>query len=432
MKKQTKNEIKKIPLYFIVSATTIIFSVLFGTIAMIAVFALPLDNITENVKQSSEYLYKEGENFSLTNLCMSRLDNFTDSIMLANASYDGDEDLVTKAMNVYMHNLEDSGRLLPLYNYTHNIKREAFHSEPYSRYWHGYLVFLKPLLMITNYQTIRIINLVVQTLLNITVVFLLYKRCLSRYILPYLLSVCFIMPIAIAFTMQYAPIFYIFSFASILILLFPKIVKRRFPLLLFFTIIGISTAFFDFLTYPIASFGMVAVLYYCMIDNLSLKEKIYNGALIFSNWGFGYAGMWVGKWIIGSVLLKKNVFSAALGSLETRTSNVSGRGEFSYISVLGKNILTFIKTPVTLLAIIFILVMLYLLFIKTKSQKINFSLCVPFIIIALLPLIWYIFAGNHSFLHYHFTYKSLIVSSFSGLCMFANLYKSNPQYKKFK
>lgn len=424
MKKQTKDEIKRIPFYFIISALVTFFSILIGTVAMIAVFALPLDSIVENVKQSSEFLYNEGEDYSLTDLCMSRLDNFTDSIMLANASYDGDEDLVKKAMNVYMYNLEDRGRLIPLYNYTHNIEKETFHSEPYARYWHGYLVFLKPLLMVTNYQTIRIINLVIQTLLNVIVVALLYKRCLSQYIFPYVLSILFIMPLATAFSLQYATVFYIFSISSILLLSFPKIVDNRISLLLFFTTIGISTAFFDFLTYPIATFGMVAVLYFCMNDALLVKEKIYNGFLIFTNWGFGYAGMWIGKWIVGSLLLKKNVISSAIGSLETRTSNVSGRGEFSYISVLGKNILAFIKTPVSVFAIIFILVMLYLIFIKHKSKGINFTLCVPFIIIAILPLLWYIFAGNHSFLHYQFTYKSLIVSSFAGLCLFANLHKN--------
>ncbi len=426
MKNNMKHEIKKIPLYFIFAVIIVVISIILGTASMLIAFSLPLDNITKNVIKSSEVLYTEGEDYSLTSLCMSRLDNFTDAIMLANAAYDGNEPLIDRAINVYMNDIDshDVGRVDALYHYYHNNNEFSFSKAEYARYWHGYLVILKPLLMIMDYSAIRVLNIIIQTLLNATIVLLMFKKKLSSYIIPYLLSICFIVPAATAMSMQYATIFYIFAFSLIAMLVFEAKLNSRLYIACFFTVIGVLVAFFDFLTYPIATFGMAATLYCCIIKNDSLNKRIFDGAIAFSCWGIGYAGMWVGKWLTGSLLTGKNLFASSAKSVEQRISHSSGRGEFSVISVLGKNILTFIKTPITILAAIFIAVMIFIILHKAAKKQIDFKATIPFIIIALTPIAWYVFAQNHSFLHYRFTYKALIASAFSGMCMFSYLWSN--------
>ena len=46
----------------------------------------------------------------------------------------------------------------------------------YFRYWHGYMIFLRPLLVFFNYSEIRVILVLVITLLAILLVFFTYKK----------------------------------------------------------------------------------------------------------------------------------------------------------------------------------------------------------------------------------------------------------------
>ncbi|MBO5039324.1 MAG: hypothetical protein J6C85_07735, partial [Alphaproteobacteria bacterium] len=57
------------------------------------------------------------------------------------------------------------------------------------RYWHGYLVFLKPLLLFFDIQNLRTINFVTQNILLLLVIFLLYRHTNFKYTLSFVLAV---------------------------------------------------------------------------------------------------------------------------------------------------------------------------------------------------------------------------------------------------
>ena len=63
----------------------------------------------------------------------------------------------------------------------------------YGRYWHGYMLTLKPLLSVFNYSQIRVVNAAVVAALALWLVVLLWRRQLKRYILPYGLSLIHIL-----------------------------------------------------------------------------------------------------------------------------------------------------------------------------------------------------------------------------------------------
>ena len=96
--------------------------------SLVLVFVLPDKNLLINYNEAVEVIATEGmyPNYFLQT-AGSTLDNYTDQLMMGKT-------IASK---------ENSA----LYN--------AFYVGGYSRYWNGYIVFLKPLLSFFNYLSIR-------------------------------------------------------------------------------------------------------------------------------------------------------------------------------------------------------------------------------------------------------------------------------------
>ena len=68
---------------------------------------------------------------------------------------------------------------------------------------------------------------------------------------------------------------------------------------------------------------------------------------------------------------------------------------------------------ITVIYIIYLSIKAIIQRVKISFKNIKNVLC--FILIATIPIAWYIVAGQHSIIHYWFTYRSLIVTAFAGL-----------------
>ena len=72
---------------------------------------------------------------------------------------------------------------------------------------------------------------------------------------------------------------------------------------------------------------------------------------------------------------------------------------------------------------------LVVIFYYLKKLKINIffnmnKIYIPYIIIAICPLLWYFMATNHSHIHFWFTYRELSITIFSMIVMLIQ-YNSN-------
>lgn len=408
------------------SLLTIIINVIgasiLGTILLIGVYRLPIELIESNVSSSAETFEEEGKYPSLFFWSTSQLDNFTDAIMMMEAADDTDDSATNKAMLVYRGLISDFGSFEAYV--AHYINgREYDTVTTYPRYWHGYQVVLKPLLEFMDYQSIRVLNTVVQLLLVVLVSSLLVWRKMKGYVIPYLLSYLMLMPAALAKSMQFSTCFYIFTFAMIVLLLLKGKVKSK-SIYFIFLNIGIATAFFDFFTYPIATFGVPALLYLYMRTDDVLEQKLSNLLKSLLCWGAGYAGMWSLKWVFASLITGNNVILNALHSVLGRVSHSSADGSTHYtiLQCEVKNIATFLTTPFTLFVLVFIVLLAarilknnYLTYSETCKRLL------PYIIIAVMPFLWYAFATNHSAIHYWFTNKTCVVSILAIMCGLAEL-----------
>jgi len=397
---------------------TVLFAgIAFGTLSLILTFQMPTERVIQNVRRSVYTLYSEGVYPSLYTWCSSQLDNWTDSLMLSIIAYNGSETATTKAMNAYYFRYNDENpysSFIVIFSMPEDGGIIVADPNPmtYTRYWHGYALILKGLFTFFDYATIRLMNLVLQTIVSILVMILFGFRKLRHAILPYFISIGFLMPVVTGFSFQYSAVFYINTFACLCILMRPHFSKDV-PVPMFtFLLISMATSFFDLLTYPLATLGIPLVVFLLQNESFDAKEKLQS---IFGNsllWGFGYLGMWAGKWAIASLLLHENIFSNALAAMQINTSTNSKNVFSFYCEALKMNLGYFAFTPVTIIAFLFVIVYVIIMVRRHAFSRTH----LPLLLITCMPFAWYFLTSNHVYIHYWFTNRALVVSIFSGLC----------------
>ena len=218
--------------------------VVLGTLFCIGVFLLPTKAMHDNVKDSLVILEEEGLYPQLIKGYIgSRLDNFTDAIMLTNVIGEENDSVIENAFNVNRIYYKDKNPVESLCLYAKNAQVH-YNVSSYARYWHGYLVILKPLFLLFTYSSIRLWNSIGQMAVVILFVKVLIERGLKRYLLPFLLSLIYVFPGTISKSLQLSSVFYVAMFSMIAL---TNIKNRKYDYL-YFLCIGMATSFFDLLT----------------------------------------------------------------------------------------------------------------------------------------------------------------------------------------
>lgn len=247
--------------YLIRMPAILISGILAGIIFLWLAFLIPDKLIYEHSAESVEIFTGEGLYPFVGNTPAEELDNWTDSLMLHTACYQKeDASALECAVAAYRPVYQDAD---PITSFRMDVKGidDGMEITSYARYWHGYLVFLRPLLFFMDYRGIRaLINLgVVFTLLLITGTLIRQKRyCL---ILPFLCTALFLRPLAIAFSIQFSSVYYVMIFSLFLILVCRNQMEQDGRYLYLFLINGMITAYLDLLTYPAAALGIPMVFF---------------------------------------------------------------------------------------------------------------------------------------------------------------------------
>ena len=204
------------------SVALLILSIIAGLGLLLIVFLLPTEPIRGHLTGSLSIMEREGDYPRTIDPAseLGMLDNFTDAIMLSNAVYDAkDKSLLDRTLSVYRFDMENQASTVVLKNYV-TQKTEGGDETSYSRYWHGYLVFLKPLLSLFSYGEIREINFVLQSVLILSVICMLFRRGLSHCVIPCFIGILFLLPCITWMSLQFSTVFYITLFSLLAMLLF--------------------------------------------------------------------------------------------------------------------------------------------------------------------------------------------------------------------
>lgn len=341
------------------SAIIVFIAALLGTLSLIFIYALPVGRATNNARSSMNIYQREGNYPSWApGKASAQLDNFTDSIMVRNAIFPGTGNLIEDAMlnpkYSYRGASQTDSLLKELQGETEN--REV---SRYARYWHGYLLYLKPLLILRPIKDIRMLNGTLQLLLAFYLFWLISKKMDSKYSWAFLLSYVMLNPVSLAMSFQYTSMYYIMMLGSIYMLKKWNTDWFSGKYVLFFTTMGTLTAFFDFLTYPLVSYGIPMVLMLLLSNQEKLLDKkitgihmVVKGAIA---WGLGYSGMYIGKWLMSWLLTGHNTLMEASGQalyrMGTTTGGAEGNVSFHALSVIGRNFNQLIKDPIFIIMV---------------------------------------------------------------------------------
>ena len=147
------------------------------TAMITAVFCIPTSAVRENVEKSAMQIEKDGLWYKPLGFFLFQIDNMTDcQMLLINATADSRRPVWAAMMAEEYICITDS--LHPYNALTGSTKTMAkegrkpgYVYSDYARYWHGYQIFLRPLLTVFSYHTILAIN---YTLLALLILFVLY------------------------------------------------------------------------------------------------------------------------------------------------------------------------------------------------------------------------------------------------------------------
>ncbi len=306
-------------------------------------------------------------------------------------------------------------------------------SVEYARYWHGYLAFLRPLLLLCNITGIRIILLLLFfSLLIILFILLKKKLCLTIAII---FSFCLIAYdyFFVSYSLQSAPVFITMMISCIVLLLKYEKIK---DIYLYFFILGCITNFVDFLTVPLITYAMPMFIYLLLLqkNSNSYKYTLKDTIICLLSWGFGYSLTWISKWVLYDLIYHKDLFNSAIYQVFYRTSSdsfttyakLSITNNLKFITLKNENISVYkelFNTLILFLCKSFIYIFLYIfiygfkLITQCKKNIFKFKLfsldtlkkIAPFFLIMLFTFIWYIILANHTILHTYFVYRNMLI-----------------------
>ena len=258
-----------------------------------------------------------------------------------------------------------------------------------------------------NFNEIRALSTGLLAFLALIALMLLYKRIKFKYcfviILALLCSEYFIM----GFTLQGLMTFVISMISTIIICIrFDKIKNIGLYFFFFFFV----TCYFDLLTHPLITLGIPMIIYLLIKQEkgkISLKEAI---KIIVKNtllWGMGWIITNLTKWIIVDILYNRNLIYKSIMQFIFRSLGTSEENLAWYMGLSNNWNWAFRHTLMFFSTLIFYVI--YTLIRNYKNITINVKQAIPYLIISFMPIAWFMVMVNHTWFHFWFTWRNLIL-----------------------
>jgi len=411
--------------------------ILFYLGSLTAVFCLPTENIEKHAVENIKMLvvhepgaYRFNRDIKL--LCdgpASYVDALTDAAMLTrNTNFNKNKcDEAEVIQNFFKLPCRFADNI---YN---NPFLNALNMNGYARYWQGYEIVLRPLLVLFNYVQIRYFNIVVFGGLVAAVAYMFWKHIGKAFTVFFLLGLVMCKFPLIPLSMQFMNMF-VLMLVALLVLQkrlnndnIYELLKGNYSKTYEWSfILGSLTIFFDFLTTPLLPWGMCTLflMVYC-------KEKhnyIFPWSFYIKNgiaWWCSCVLTWMAKWGLCTVFLGNNMFLEAYKQIIERMSGEMASENGIVVAAspmvsLMANLRVFFEPVPSRFVLIIIALFLFLLpYLKHKfsscDRNKNFER--QLLLLSLLPCLWYMLIVNHSQIHFWFTYRSLLIS-FMAICWY--------------
>ena len=398
-------------------------------VLLLAAYALPGERVRDHVYTSAVQIADEGLYPEYFGFKLFQMDNYTDTIMLTEAATADEAPPLTAMMTNTAYNVDNFETLADDLQWYIEKDRAAGAQRTdapalvpfsYARYWHGYLIWLRPLLLVTDIVGVRVVQYVVLAALFAAVVWLLRRRCGLRAAVWFAISQLLVTAFWAPHQVQYFTCFAAAYAGCVWVLAKPR---RSDDLCLCLLVLGVVTSFCDLLVTPILTLGLPMV---CWLlepqQRLRAGTKqcgiVVGGSLC---WGVGYLLCWASKWVLSGLVTGQNVIADALHQIGVRTAADTWHG----MELTWGNILHFVYTTLAdrhlLLPLVAGIVVLAALFVGSIRDKQQLARALPLLLCTLMTPVWFVVLRTHSIQHGWFTWRALGLTLFAG---FAFLYYS--------
>ena len=382
--------------------------------ALTAVFLIPSSAIECNVRQSVLQLNDEGPKYTtqIGFVQPYKLAVFSDCLMMGIAYCADNSQPLQSAMNARFMMVDGSpvkgSRIM-----MDHPDDQRLQPVIYSRYWHGNQVIIRPLLSVMPLNGIRTLNVVLLTLLWLTLLVVMWQRVGRADALIVAGCLAAVMVPSAPLCMNYVSTFYIALVASVLILLWKPATARWQSAVILFFVIGAATTFLDLLTTPMVAMAVPLVVYMLYRK----PEKTWRAVILFSlAWLLGYASLWATKWLLTILITGHAAWQDAMSAVTQRTV---GHGEQDYMLWCLKH---------TLIALGCFIAIASVLIAFTKNRWENLRRHGWMLLIALSAFVWALVLLEHTWHHLHFTWRTFVVTLI-GIALFMRYsnFKTKPK-----
>ncbi|KAF0129934.1 MAG: Uncharacterized protein FD155_2178 [Bacteroidetes bacterium] len=268
----------------------------------------------------------------------------------------------------------------------------------YPRYWHGGTSLFRIFFLFVDFDGVKSAIYLLTSFLFVILGLLLFQKSTWSETLLFFLGLIFVNLYISQFSMQFSPVLIISLVASILLL---NLKTTDFTKsLVVFLVAGAATSFMDLLTTPLLTFGLPALIWIHISTNSELRNRFKKLILLGVFWFGAYTLTWFTKWVITALVtdfpIFSNVFTEVLYVTNAASSNL-----------LTPLIININQLPLVLINIIFLIQLLLLLFFFNPKGVDN---AILYIVVAIIPFLWYLIMSDHSVRHYWFTYRTLSIS----------------------
>ena len=294
---------------------------------------IPSSMLEKNIKESSQILEEEGETKEV-NLGYKKeyVFNFSDALML-NMAYSVNSNKPIESMLLsrkdYIPNVTKTENTKPTINIgtdprfidaktgdvSHTKELNHFinnkdmeESYEYARYWHGYMIFLRPLLIIFNINQIRILFTIILVGLSLVLLYLLYKKINLITAISFALGLFSCSVFIVGQSLSEISVFIITLIMSIILLLKKDVNKN---LGIPFFICGSLVGFMDLLTEPLIPLLIPITVYFLIAqkqEKMSWKDALKKYIYLCFIWVVAYIATWILKWVILDIVKNRGIF----------------------------------------------------------------------------------------------------------------------------
>jgi hypothetical protein len=348
------------------------------------------------------------------------------------------------------------------------VEGKATAKRPYTRYWHGYTVLLRPLLSVMSFQDVRTLSFLLLTTLFSAATILLARRESWQTALAFAVAMTLGGFPVLAFSVTYVSNFLIALSIMCAILYWDIRDGERLVRLLLLS--GALCSFLDLLSVPIVTLMLPLLAW--LLPALKRqprwsRRRAGEVVLLCAVWSAGYVFTWAAKWVLADAVLgnagggivrdalnqillrtgsaegmtfldravaaAKNVYmilpfsyiilpfsfggKSVAESMIRQISSAEGLSWFEKMSLTARELFPLLPSSVylSLLATLLILavylgIVISLAFRARKRKPVGALGYLALAFLFLIPYLWYFVTANHAGIHYWFTFRNQISS----------------------